>query len=154
MLYQKNIDQWNKDPILEAKHIVRILAKELELGNVVFEKSSTPQFHPKKQATIKIGDLVIGFVGALHPLILQNNKITETSGVVYLSLNITAIVENIKEASEHTYTYETLQDQIIRRDICFVVDANKSFDAVITAVKKVPEVQEIEVFDVYAGKNL
>ena len=121
---------------------------------MTFEKSSLPQFHPKKQAIIKNGDLVIGFVGALHPLILQNNKIGETSGVVYLSLNITTIIEKSKTASEHIYTYESLQDQIIRRDICFVVDANKDFDAVITAVKKVPEVKEVEVFDIYAGKNL
>ena len=75
MLYQKNVDQWNKDPVLEAKNIVKILAKELELGKVHFEKSAFSQYHPKKQALIKIGDLVIGFVGALHPLILQNNKI-------------------------------------------------------------------------------
>lgn len=154
MLYQKNIDQWNKDPILEAKEIVKIIAKELELGKVVFEKTALTHYHPKKQAIIKIGDLVIGFIGALHPLILQNNKIGETSGVVYLSLNITAIVENTKEASEHMYTYETLQDQILWRDVCFVIDADKSFDAVITAVKKVPEVKDVEVFDVYAGKNL
>jgi len=54
MLYQKNIDQWNKDPILEAKHIVKTIAKELELGTVKFEKSALPQFHPKKQAFVKI----------------------------------------------------------------------------------------------------
>jgi len=154
MLYQKTIDQRNKDPILEAKHIVKTIAKELELGEIKFEKSALPQFHPKKQALIKIGDVIIGFVGALHPLILQNQKIGETSGVVYLSLSITTIVEKLKNASEHIYSYETLQDQIIWRDLCFVVDENKSFDAVITAVKKVPEVKEVDVFDVYAGKNL
>jgi phenylalanyl-tRNA synthetase beta chain len=154
MLYQKNIDQWNKDPILEAKHIVKTIAKELELGKVDFEKTTFTQFHPKKQALVKIGDLVIGFVGALHPVILQNNKIGETSGVVYISLNITTIVKNTQSAAEHIYKFETLQDQIIRRDICFVIDANKSFDEIITAVKKVPEVKELEVFDVYAGKNL
>lgn len=154
MMYQKNIDQWNKDPILEAKHIVNIIAGELELGKVRFEKTSLPQFHPKKQASIKIGDFVIGFVGSLHPLLLQNQKIGETSGVVYLSLNITSIVENKKHAKEHRYTYETLQDQIVRRDLCFVIDANKNFDAVISAVKKVPEIKDLEVFDVYAGKNL
>jgi len=154
MLYQKNIDQWNKDPILKAKEIVKIIAKELELGKVSFEKTTLAQYHPKKQAEIKIGDLVIGFVWALHPLILQNNKIGEMDGVVYISLNITAIVKNSAESSEHTYTYETLQDQIIWRDVCFVIDANKSFDGVISAVKKVPEIQDVEVFDVYAGKNL
>ncbi|MEI6118372.1 MAG: hypothetical protein WCP92_03905 [bacterium] len=69
-------------------------------------------------------------------------------------MNITAIVENAAEASEHIYKYETLQDQIIWRDVCFVVDSNKSFDEIITAIKNVPEIQDIEVFDVYAGKNL
>lgn len=54
MLYQKNIDQWNKDPILEAKNIVRMLAKELELAKVTFEKTSISQFHPKKQAVVKL----------------------------------------------------------------------------------------------------
>lgn len=38
--------------------------------------------------------------------------------------------------------------------MCFVVDASKNFDEVIAAVKKVPEIQDIQVFDVYAGKNL
>lgn len=154
MLYQKNIDQWNKDPILEAKQIVAAIAKELQLGTVTFEKSTEPQFHPKKQALVKIGDITIGFVGAVHPLILQNNKIGETSGVVYLSLNISTIVQELATANEHMYTFESLQDQIIWRDICFVVDANKNFDAVIEAVKHVPEVKDVEVFDIYAGKNL
>lgn len=77
MIYQKAIDQWHKDPILEAKHIMKTIAKELELGKITFEKIDTPRFrlHPKKQALIKCDNLVIGFVGSLHPLILQNNKI-------------------------------------------------------------------------------
>ena len=54
MVYQKNIAQWDKDPILEAKEIVKTLAKELKLGNIHFEKSTLTQFHPKKQATIKL----------------------------------------------------------------------------------------------------
>lgn len=162
MLYQKNIDQWNKDPILEAKHIVRTIAKELKLGKVLFEKTALAQFHPKKQALITLAwswkpeaeSQIIWFIGALHPLILQNNKIWETSGVVYLSLNISTIVQQLTTASEHMYTFESLQDQIIWRDICFVVDTTKSFDEVLSAVKNIPEVKEIEVFDVYAGKNL
>jgi phenylalanyl-tRNA synthetase beta chain len=52
MLYQKNIAQWDKDPLLEAEHIVQIIAKELELGKVSFEKTALAQFHPKKQAII------------------------------------------------------------------------------------------------------
>jgi phenylalanyl-tRNA synthetase beta chain len=127
---------------------------------VSFEKTALAQFHPKKQAIILAESekqkawSPIWFIGALHPLILQNNKIWETSGVVYLSLNMTTLIENFKNLNEHIYHFETLQDQIIWRDLCFVIDADKNFDWVITAVKKVPEVKEVEVFDVYAGKNL
>jgi phenylalanyl-tRNA synthetase beta subunit len=60
----------------------------------------------------------------------------------------------LKTEGEHIYTYESLQDQIIWRDLCFVVDANKDFATVITAVNNVSEVKAVEVFDVYAGKNL
>lgn len=154
MMYKKTIDQWNKDPILEAKHLVKIIAKELEIEHIVFEKSNNEAFHPKKQAVIKSGETILGFVGALHPVILQNNKIGETSWVVYISLDLTAIVEQSAKSTEHIYTYETLQDQIIWRDLCFVVDANKDFEELLSAIKKVPEIKEIEVFDVYAGKNL
>ena len=154
MVYQKTIDQWNKDPILEAKHFVTILAKALELGTLRFEKTALAQFHPKKQAMILVQNQIIWFIWALHPLILQNNKIWETSGVVYLSLNITDIIDYVKHTEAHGYTYETLQDQIVWRDLCFVIGADKDFDSIITAVRKVSEIKHIEVFDVYAGKNL
>lgn len=156
LIYNKAVDQRDNDPILEAKHIAQKIVKELELGRITFEHIATPRFrlHPKKQAIIKIGDVVIGFVWTLHPSILQTHKIGETSSVVYLSLDITTIVTHMQETKDHIYTFETLQDQIIRRDLCFVVDANKSFDGIISAVKKISEVKEVEVFDVYAGKNL
>jgi len=69
-------------------------------------------------------------------------------------LDINAIVKQTTKTSEHIYTYETLQDQIIWRDLCFVVDTDKDFEELLSAIKKVPEIEEIEVFDVYAGKNL
>lgn len=73
---------------------------------------------------------------------------------MYVSLNLSDIVKHKEYTKEHIYTYETLQDQIIWRDLCFVVDASKNFDELLSAVKKVPEVKDLEVFDVYAGKNL
>ncbi|MEI7920203.1 MAG: hypothetical protein WCH65_08980 [bacterium] len=69
-------------------------------------------------------------------------------------MNISAIVTNKQDAAEHIYQYETLQDQIIWRDLCFVIESNKSFENIITAVKAIAEIEKVEVFDVYAGKNL
>jgi phenylalanyl-tRNA synthetase beta chain len=97
---------------------------------------------------------MIWFIWNFHPLVLSTLKIPENAWVTYIALDIDKLVYLTKNEGEHIYTYETLQDQIIRRDICFVIDANKSFDEVISAVKNVPEIKEVEVFDVYAGKNL
>ena len=154
MLYQKTIAQWDNDPFLDAKHMMKTIAKELLLGEVLFEKVHIEQFHPKKQLLVKINDTVIGCIGALHPFVLQNQKIEETSGVVYLSLNISNVIKKLADWTEHMYVYETLQDQILWRDLCFVVDADKDFGPVLEAVKAVNEVRDLEVFDVYQGKNL
>ena len=50
--------------------------------------------------------------------------------------------------------YESLQDQILRRDLSLVVSKEKTFEKVITAVEKVHGVSEIRVFDLYQGDNL
>lgn len=97
---------------------------------------------------------MIGFIGNFHPLVLSTLKIPENAGVTYIGLDIDKLVVLTQNESEHIYTFETLQDQIIWRDLCFVVDSHKSFDSVISAVTQVPEIQEVEVFDVYAGTNL
>jgi hypothetical protein len=59
MLYQKSIEHRDKDPLLEAKHIMQTIAKELELGEISFEKDNVKQFHPKKQLVVKMGNIVI-----------------------------------------------------------------------------------------------
>ncbi|MEI6672030.1 MAG: hypothetical protein WCL02_01370 [bacterium] len=69
-------------------------------------------------------------------------------------MNISTLVENNQNITEHIYKYETLQDQIIWRDLCFVVETSANFDMVLTAVKNVADVQDLQVFDIYAGKNL
>lgn len=154
MLYEKNIGQRDNDPLLQAKNIISRIAKELEFGPVTLETSKLAQFHPKKQAYIKIWAANIGFVGSLHPVILQNNKIAETSGVTYLSLNVSTLLETRKETHEQIPAYETLQDHIVRRDLCFVIDAQKEFGPVLDAIQALPEIQALEVFDVYQGTNL
>jgi phenylalanyl-tRNA synthetase beta chain len=85
---------------------------------------------------------------------LKDYKIPENAGVVYITFDIDTIIALLKDAGERQYAYETLQDQIVYRDLCFVVDAEKDFEGIVNAVKNVKNVKNIEVFDVYAGANL
>ena len=53
------------------------------------------------------------------------------------------------EATEKTYIYETMQDQILWRDLSFVIDEKSDFSKVLSALRKIEEVKDIRVFDIY-----
>lgn len=74
--------------------------------------------------------------------------------MVYIALDLDKVACVLKSEGEQMYVYETLQDQIIWRDLCFVVDAGQDFGPVLEAVKAVKEVRDLEVFDVYQWTNL
>jgi len=140
---------------LEAKEIVKVIAKELWLiGKLEFSKSDHKSFHPKKQAQIMYEWERIGFLWSVHPLVLKDFKLPETAWVIYIALRMDLLIDALKKTWEHNYTYETLQDQIVYRDLCFVIDGNKNFEWILTAVKNIPEIKSVEVFDVYAWANL
>lgn len=53
LMYQKDIKNWEKDPLLFAKAMVKNLLKKVGIDDViVFEKTDMSSFHPKKQAAI------------------------------------------------------------------------------------------------------
>ena len=64
------------------------------------------------------------------------------------------IATSQKKGTRGMSTYETLQDQILWRDLNFVIDQPMAYGSVVDAVKKVKEVKEVEVFDMYAGEHL
>jgi phenylalanyl-tRNA synthetase beta subunit len=42
-----------------------------------------------------------------------------------------------------------MQDQILWRDLSFVLDEKEDFSKVLSAIRKIEEVKDIRVFDVY-----
>ncbi len=159
MLYQKSLAAWDQDPLLEAKNMVKSLCKEFGIqGEIIFAATGLNYFHPKKQAKIVVNiagkEYGIWTISALHPVILQQEKVGENASVVYLSFTFGEIITCLNQQSGKNRGYETLQDQIVSRDLCFVVDMQKDFSDIVHAVKSVPEIEDVEVFDVYAGKNI
>jgi len=58
---------------------------------------------------------------------LRENKLLETSDLVYLSLDLEKINHLMDKIEFVAEGYETLQDQIVWRDLCFVIDQEKDF---------------------------
>jgi phenylalanyl-tRNA synthetase beta subunit len=159
VIYKKDIKNRSDDAILDAKNYINIIFKELWINTkIIYENTSNNVYHPQKQANIffQIGKekKQIWFVWALHPIILKSQKISENAELVYISLNLELLLGLTSNIWESNYSYQTLQDQIVFRDLCFVTDIDKDFGEILDVVKSIKEINEVEVFDLYKWTNL
>lgn len=156
--YKKGIENWSEDTILEAKSTVESIIKTLGVkGKVFFEKSDFNFFHPKKQAKILLRNgatpLEIGYLATLHPLVLKQNKFPETAQLSVMELNL-EVLKSLTHQQSYEKDYETLQDQLLWRDLSFVLDAKEDFGKLLIALEKMNTIEEVRVFDLYQGENL
>lgn len=154
-VYEKSLSNWDQDPFLATKSLLIPLLQRLWInGTLLFNATEENAFHPKKQATIFVGDGEIGQIASLHPLLLKDHKLPETAGLCYLSLSLPALLALKESRKTTTYNYETLQDQIVWRDLCFVIDSKDSFETILRKIKSIKDIKWLEIFDAYEGKNL
>ena len=85
---------------------------------------------------------------------MKANKLPENANLTFVEISLEAIKALRAEATEKTYIYETMQDQILWRDLSFVIDEKSDFSKVLSALRKIEEVKDIRVFDVYQWENL
>ena len=85
---------------------------------------------------------------------MKEYKLPESANTCYFEINQNALLKLRNEQQEINYSYESLQDQIVRRDLCFVIDQSQTYEELMKAIKKVTEVRDVQVFDLYQGTNL
>lgn len=156
IIYKDNISDWQQDSLLEAKALVKKFLRDADLPQEPeFTLTHLDNYHPKKQADVVVDGKVVGFIGTVHPLVTTSFKLAEKSSTTFVSLYLDVLGDLIQNTeSESISMFETLQDQIVWRDLCFVVDEDKHFDDLLIAIKKLEEVQWIKIFDIYKGDNL
>ncbi|UFX82637.1 phenylalanine--tRNA ligase subunit beta [Candidatus Absconditicoccus praedator] len=156
-LYKRSIDGWQEDLSLLAKSYVRGFIGSMGIDlNIDYQPTDKSYFHPKKQGKIFLGDEEIGYIGVLHPIYYENFKFFENSQICYVELcleKISSIVEAFDKKIGKSY-YETLQDQIVFRDVSFVVDKDFQYGKIIEQINKVEGIEDVDVFDIYFGENL
>lgn len=154
--YEKKISDWHQDMILQTKSHITLIMSQLWLeGKLEYQLTNNSIYHPKKQADIFYNKTKIGTIGQIHPMILNAIKIEQSSQVVFYELDMDILIWRFsKKKTKAIHSFTTNQDQIISRDLCFVIDQNESFDQVISAVKTVKEINNIQIFDLYQWTNL
>lgn len=84
---------------------------------------------------------------------MKTMKFPETAQLCVFDLNL-ELLKSLVHQTTNEKDYETLQDQIVWRDLSFVINAKESFEQVITTLEKMKEIEAVRVFDLYQGTNL
>lgn len=122
--------------------------------SIQFKAAEHPALHPGQTAQIFINNQPVGFIGALHPQLLQHWNLT---GPVFLFE---------LDWSELSHTdipdYQKLSKfPSIRRDISFIVDAAIPVQTILDTILNVSNsssaqsiLHHVQVFDVYQGSQV
>lgn len=152
--YKKTVSNRQDDTILSMKSHIRNLLLKVGVKEVSFMETTHPFFHPKKQAEIMVNGEIIGYIATVHPLTQQAYKIPESAQVTMASVSMAKLQEYMSKPVDNNIEYTTLQDQIVYRDVCFVIDHDKPRSSVLEPIKKMPAIGNIEVFDLYSGNKI
>lgn len=105
--------------------------------------------HPGQTAAVYRSDMLVGYVGALHPSLQQSLDLPQS--VYMFELAQAALLEGRIPAFSPLSKFPE-----VRRDLAVVVDRNLSVSTLLGAVKKVAgeSFMGANIFDVYMGKGI
>jgi phenylalanyl-tRNA synthetase beta chain len=126
-----------------------ILASTHALAEFSFEACEHPALQPGQSARIYRQSTPVGWIGALHPKIIQA---IDMPGKVYL---LELDYELIKPSTIAAVT-ELSRFPLIRRDLALIVDQSVTAESIHQLVKKTagPDLKELVIFDLYEGQNI
>lgn len=108
-----------------------------------------PALHPGQCAELLIDGVVVGWLGSLHPRLVQGFELA--AAPVLFELDHAALVRRALPRYVGLSRFPQ-----VRRDLAFVLDAQTPAGALLAALRAAasPAVRAIEVFDDYRGKGL
>ncbi|MDR6983791.1 phenylalanyl-tRNA synthetase beta chain [Rheinheimera pacifica] len=147
-------EHWNMDSraadFYDAKGDVEaLLAQTSATGQFRFVTAEHSALHPGQTAAIYRGDVLAGYVGALHP---EAERKLGIKGKAYLfELNVAALgLRDIVQARELS------KYPANRRDLALVVKSEVRFADIAATIKKVGgnQLVDLKLFDVYTGPGV
>lgn len=132
-----------------AKGILDELFARLNL-TPTYKQAELKQMHPGRTAQIFIGDVAVGFIGQVHPLVEKAFDLKETY-VFDLDLDYLFAIHNDEPSFNKIPRYPS-----IKRDVALVVDDSLSAaELQATIIEAGGEwLQDVHVFDLYQGEHL
>jgi len=135
----------------DAKGMIEGLFAEIGVCNVQFVKSLHYALHPGRTCDVKIDDIVIGYLGELHPSVAENYGVPKRTYVY--ELNYEKLVEKCSKVIKYRPIpkYPAVQRDIailVNKDIC-VQDVESKISVVGGEL-----IESVKLFDVYEGAQV
>lgn len=141
---QRDVDFYDLKGDVEA-----VLAQLRVPEGFRFEAAEQPVLHPGQSARILRDDREVGWLGMLHPALQA--ALDLPANVFLFELQLEALGEGELPAFEPLSKFPA-----IRRDLAIVLAADIPYETVLDCARRAAPamVQDIKVFDVYAGDNV
>jgi len=140
----------DRTDFFDLKGVVELLADRLSWGELAFEPSSHPSFHPTRQACLRVDGQVRGFLGELHPDIQAAHGL-DRALVAEVGLEPMPPPGGARRRLQPLPRHPALL-----RDVSFVAAASSSAATVEAVIREAagPLLEKLVLFDVYQGETM
>ena len=140
-----------KVDFFDLKGIVENLCLAFKIADLSFSPSHFSNFHPKRQATIKIGKVDVGMVGEVHPTTLKESGLKHP--VYFAELNL----DDIQQCIAPTIRMKPLpQYPASTRDWTVTVADPVGSGQILNWIRQIPStlLESVSLLDVYKSETL
>lgn len=139
--------------VFKIKNVLEKLFQYLQITKYSFESMKTPLgfLHQGQCSSVVVEGEALGFIGTLHPGLLNEEKIRVPVAIAELNL------DNLLKGQPRASRFKSLSKfQPIERDFSFIMDQDKPAGDLLKEIKKAcgPLLKEITIFDIYEGEKL
>ena len=129
--------------------VERLIAMRGASSESVFEAGELPWMHPGASAIVRLGGKAIGWCGALHPAVLKAFEIKKA--VMAFELDLKELLLRDVPIAKPTSRFPS-----VRRDIAVMLPVDVTYSDVEKSIRSGAGayLEDVVLFDVYAGKNL
>ena len=137
------------------KGVVERLMTSLAMPSLKWQADSSQNaYHPGQTALIKSGKTELGFVGQLHPALLDALKL---KGPIFVfELDAEALMTVLMKQPTTT-TYQPISPfPAVSRDMAFLIDRTVPYQKVVTAINQLnePLIKDVTLFDEFTGTSI
>lgn len=146
---------WNPKPEPYDFYVIKGYVEEfmasVGIKSYKIERTSDVNFHPGRAADLKIGNILIGTFGEIHPRISEEMQIEkEIPYIAEINLSI------LKNYMKNNKKYEKIiKYPEVSRDLAIVLDEKILIGDVIKDIEKSSKyIESVKLFDIYKGEHI